>query len=181
MGVSAVCPDSAEGTLRAVQHLAELGHRVVVHVGGPQTVSSGVARRAAFHRAVEQFGLRGDSESADRHTEAEGWRVTEALLDRVPEATGIVAANDRLALGAIDVINARGKRCPQDISVVGFNDMLYAERLSPPMTTVRIPQEELGRRVAEVLLETIRDPARPPTTEIIGSELVVRGSTAPPP
>lgn len=176
--VSAVIPDNDKGIRLAVQHLYDLGHRVVVDVSGPQDSSSGVDRRAAFHDMANKLGLRGESAAADRHTEAEGRRVTAEILDRVPDATGIVAANDRLALGAIDAINERGKRCPADISVVGFNDMLYAERLTPALTTIRIPQEEMGRRVAEILLETIADPTRKPATEIIDCELIVRGSTA---
>ena len=176
--VSAVAPDNDKGIRLAVQHLYDLGHRVIVDVSGPQDSSSGLDRRAAFHEMVAKLGLRGESGAADRHPEAEGLRVTAEGLDRVPDATGIVAANDRLALGAIDAIAARGKRCPEDISVVGFNDMLYAERLTPALTTIHIPQEELGRRVAEILLETIADPTREPTTEIVDCELIVRGSTA---
>jgi LacI family transcriptional regulator len=177
--VSAVCPDNMKGTELAVRHLYELGHRVIVQVSGPQDISSGVARRIAFHGVLNMLQLEGDSEAVDRHTEAEGRRVAAALLERVPHATGVVAANDRLALGAIDAITERGLRCPEDISVVGFNDMLYAERLSPPLTTVRVPQHELGHRVAELLLETIRQPRRPPTREVVGCELIVRGSTMP--
>jgi len=179
VAVSAVHPDNAAGTELAVRHLHELGHRVIVQVSGPQDTSSGVARRTAFHDVVDTLGLDGDSEAVDRHTEAEGRRVAAALLDRVPDVTGVVAANDRLALGALDALAERGLRCPEDVSVVGFNDMLYAERLSPPLTTVRVPQRELGRRVAELLLETIRDPGRAPSTQVVGCKLIVRGSTMP--
>lgn len=175
--VSAVVPDNRTGTELAVRHLYELGHRVILDISGPQDISSGADRRAAFLECIKDLGATGVSESAERHTEAEGLRVASALLEQVPEATAIVAANDRLAFGAIDAVAAAGKRCPDDISVVGFNDMLYAERLSPPLTTVHIPQEELGRRVAEVLMETIHDPRRAPTTEVIPAEIVVRGST----
>lgn len=178
LDVSAVVPDNRTGTELAVRHLYDLGHRVILDVSGPQDISSGADRRAAFLECIETLGVTGVSEAADRHTEEEGKRIVELLLERVPDATAIVAANDRLAFGAIDAVVAAGKRCPDDISVVGFNDMLYAERLSPPLTTVHIPQEDIGRRVAEVLLETIRDPRRAPTTEVVPAEIVVRGSTA---
>ena len=177
--VSTVSPDNDAGIQLAVRHLHDLGHRVVVHLGGPKAISSGVQRARAFNKALQEYGIRGAIEPTERHTEAEGYRGTVALLDRVPDATGIVAANDRLALGAIDAIRERGLSCPEDISVVGFNDMLYAERLSPPLTTIRIPQEEMGRRVAEILVETIREPQREASREVIPAELVVRGSTAP--
>ncbi len=177
--VSAVVPDNRTGTQLAVRHLYDLGHRVIVDVSGPQDISSGADRRAAFHDCIAALGVRGISEPAQRHTEAEGFRVASALLEGVPDATAIVAANDRLALGAIDAVVAAGKRCPEDVSVVGFNDMPYAERLSPPLTTVHIPQEEIGRRVAEVLLATITDPKRTVTTDVVPAEIVVRGSTMP--
>lgn len=176
--VSAVIPDNDKGIRLAVQHLYDLGHRVIVDVSGPQDSSSGLDRRVAFHDMADKLGLRGESAAADRHTEAEGRRVTVEILNRVPDATGIVAANDRLALGAIDAINERGQRCPDDISVVGFNDMQYAERLTPALTTIHIPQEEMGRRIAEILLETIANPSREPITEVVDCELIVRGSTA---
>lgn len=178
--VSAVLPDSSAGTDIAVRHLVDLGHRRIVHVAGPADVSTGIARQSAFDDTLRGFGLSGDSECADRYTEAEGRRVAQALLDRVPEATAIVAANDRLALGAIDAVHAQGLDCPAGVSVVGFNDMLYADRVSPPLTTVRIAQHDVGRRAASLLLETMREPNRRPVSEVVPPELVVRGSTAPP-
>ncbi|MEX2133112.1 MAG: substrate-binding domain-containing protein, partial [Acidimicrobiia bacterium] len=83
------------------------------------------------------------------------------------------------ALGAIDAIRASGRSCPEDVSVVGFNDMPYSDRFSPPLTTIRISQYELGARTARRLLETIADPGRPAETQLVAPELVVRGSTAP--
>jgi LacI family transcriptional regulator len=179
-GVSAVVPDSRAGIHLGVRHLVELGHRDVVHVAGPVLVSTGVARRRAFDEALAEYGLKGESEPTGRHTESEGYRATQALLDRVPDVTAIVAGNDRLALGAIDALRARGLDCPADVSVVGFNDMPYADRVAPPLTTVHVPQYDLGRRAAGLLLETIKDPARPPVTELVPPELVVRDSTAAP-
>jgi LacI family transcriptional regulator len=118
---------------------------------------------------------------ASRHIEAEGHRVTADLLEQSPATTAVVAANDRLALGAIDAIRDSGRICPDDVSVVGFNDMPYSERFSPPLTTVHISQYELGSMAARLLLETINDPGRAIETQLAPPELVVRGSTAPPP
>lgn len=177
---SAVLPDNHAGIRLAVRHLVELGHRSIVHVAGPADISSGVARRAAFDEALREYGLTGQSEPAGRHTEDEGLRVTGLLLDRVPDATAVIAANDRLALGAIDALRSSGLDCPGNVSVVGFNDMLYADRVSPPLTTVRVPQYDLGHRAASLLLETIKDPDRQPVTEFIAPDLIVRGSTAAP-
>jgi LacI family transcriptional regulator len=176
--VSAVLPDDHAGTRMAVEHLLTLGHRHIVHVGGPEAVSSTVNRLAAFDMLLRAAGLTGTHRLARRHTEEEGHRVTRELLDEHPETTAVLAANDRLALGAIDAIRDSGRSCPADVSVVGFNDMPYSDRFSPSLTTVRISQYELGGRVARLLLETIADPGRPPETQLVTPELIIRESTA---
>jgi LacI family transcriptional regulator len=176
--VSAVLPDDHAGTRMAVEHLLTLGHRHIVHVGGPEAVSSTVNRLAAFETLLRAAAITGTHRLARRHTEEEGHRVTRELLEEHPETTAVLAANDRLALGAIDAIRDSGRSCPADVSVVGFNDMPYSDRFSPSLTTVRISQYELGGRVARLLLETIADPGRPPETQLVTPELIVRESTA---
>jgi LacI family transcriptional regulator len=179
--VSAVLPDDHTGTRLAVEHLLDLGHRHLVHVAGPEDVSSTVNRLEAFETTLGDAGLTGAHGFAHRHIEEEGFRVTTDLLRQHPETTAVLAANDRLALGAIDAIAASRRTCPADISVVGFNDMPYSDRFSPPLTTVHISQYELGSMAAKLLLETIADPGRPTETQLAAPELVVRGSTASPP
>lgn len=178
LGVSAVLPDDHAGTKLAVEHLLSLGHTRIVHVGGPEDVSSTVNRLEAFEEALRVARLSGSHHFAQRQNEEEGYRVTRTLLEEHPDTSAVVAANDRLALGAIDAVRASGRSCPDDVSVVGFNDMPYSERFTPPLTTVRISQYELGARTARLLLETIADPARAPETQWVTPELVVRGSTA---
>lgn len=181
LDVSAVLPDDRTGAGLAVDHLLGLGHRRIVHVGGPPDVSSTVNRLEAFELALAAADLAGGRAFADRHTEEEGYRVTLQLLEDLPDTTAVVAANDRLALGAIDAIVGTGRACPDEVSVVGFNDMPYSERFSPALTTVRISQYDLGSMAATLLLETIRHPARPPEVKLVPPTLVVRDSTAPPP
>ncbi|MEX0863959.1 MAG: LacI family DNA-binding transcriptional regulator [Acidimicrobiia bacterium] len=179
LGVSAVLPDDHAGTRLAVEHLLSLGHTRIVHVGGPEGVSSTVNRLEAFEESLRAAHLTGSHHFAQRQNEDEGYRVTGTLLVEQPDTTAVLAANDRLALGAIDAIRASGRSCPEDVSVVGFNDMPYSDRFSPPLTTVRISQYELGARAARLLLETITDPDRAAETQLVTPELVVRGSTAP--
>jgi LacI family transcriptional regulator len=179
MEVSAVLPDDHGGTRLAVQHLISLGHTRIVHVGGPEDVSSTVNRLEAFEETLRAADLTGSHQFTQRQTEDEGYRVTATLLEERPDTTAVLAANDRLALGAIDAIRDTGRACPGDISVVGFNDMPYTDRFSPPLTTIRISQNELGARTARLLLETIADPRRAPETQLVSAQLVVRGSTAP--
>ncbi|HWB89772.1 MAG TPA: LacI family DNA-binding transcriptional regulator [Acidimicrobiia bacterium] len=179
LGISSVLPDDHAGTRLAVEHLLSLGHTRIVHVGGPEDVSSTVNRLDAFEETLRAAGLTGSHHFAPRQTEEEGYKVTRALLDELPDTTAVLAANDRLALGAVDAIRASGRSCPEDVSVIGFNDMPYSERFSPPLTTVRISQYELGSKTAQLLLETIADPERTPETQLVGANLVIRESTAP--
>ncbi len=180
-GISAVLPDDRAGTRQAVEHLLTLGHSRIVHVGGPEDVSSTVNRLEAFEETLRDAHLTGGHDFAQRQTEEEGYRVTMGLLEQRPDTSAVLAANDRLALGAIDAIRASGRSCPDDVSVIGFNDMPYSDRFSPPLTTVRISQYELGALTARLLLETIADPGRAAETQLVSTQLVVRGSTGPAP
>jgi LacI family transcriptional regulator len=94
--------------------------------------------------------------------------------------TAIVAGNDLMALGCYDVYAALGLRCPDDISVVGFNDMPFSDRFSPPLTTIRVPQYDMGEAAAEMLLSRLQQPSLGTRHRKLGVELVVRASTAAP-
>jgi LacI family transcriptional regulator len=97
-----------------------------------------------------------------------------------PDLTAIVAANDLLAIGCYDTLEARGLRCPDDISIVGFNDMPFLDRLRPPLTSVRVPQREIGNVAADLLLERLSGGSQTVREILLEPTLVVRGSTAPP-
>jgi LacI family transcriptional regulator len=94
--------------------------------------------------------------------------------------TAVVAANDRLAIGCYDALDARGLACPGDVSVTGFNDMPFVDRLRPPLTSVRVPQREIGTAAAELLLGQLGDGSRDARQILLEPTLIVRGSTAPP-
>jgi LacI family transcriptional regulator len=94
--------------------------------------------------------------------------------------TAVVAGHDRVALGIYDVLVQRGLRCPDDISVVGFNDMPLMDKMQPPLTTVRVPHHEIGQEAARLLLDLLAEPDRPPRSVLLRPTLVVRASTAPP-
>ncbi len=181
-GVPAVVPDDAHGTLEAVEHLHQLGHRRLAFICGPLSTSNGARRRASFEQTLRRLGLPpGPALETPAFDDAAGYAAARSLFARHPEVTGVVAGNDLLAVGIISAAAELGRRCPADVSVVGFNDMLLAGRLKPPLTTVRIPQYDVGVRAAEMLLALVADPGRRPETVLIAGELVVRGSTAPPP
>jgi LacI family transcriptional regulator len=183
-GAFAVVPDDRRGAALAVEHLAALGHTRIGHIAGPQATTTGLLRYRGFMEAMDDAGLagaRGLVAHADAFAIAAGTACARELLADPEPPTGIVAANDLLALGAYTAIAEAGLACPGDVSVVGFNDMPFADRFAPPLTTVHIPHAAIGARAAELLLERIEDPDATPQTLMFEPTLTVRASTAPPP
>jgi LacI family transcriptional regulator len=130
---------------------------------------------------MEAAGLDGSLVRVGRaFTEPEGARLCEELLAAGARVTAIVAGNDLMALGCYDVLGARGIACPGELSVVGFNDMPFADRFAPPLTTVRIPHYEIGVAAAQLLLDLLNGEYEGPADVVLPAELVVRGSTAAP-
>ena len=183
-GAFAVVPDDRRGAALAVEHLAARGHTRIGHIAGPQSTTTGLLRYRGFVEAMDDAGLTDGPAAvaqADAFAIAAGTACARALLAGRDAPTGIVAANDLLALGAYTAIAEAGLACPRDVSVVGFNDMPFADRFDPPLTTVHIPHAAIGARAAELLLERIEDPAATPQTLVFEPTLTVRASTAPPP
>jgi LacI family transcriptional regulator len=181
--IPSVTSDDASGMLMAVRHLAGLGHERIAHLAGPQDLSTGVARLRAFRQALEDHGLPGAPErivTCTAWNQAAGAEGTDRLFDSGADFTAVLAGNDLLALGCYDALARRGLRCPEDVSVVGFNDMPFIDRFSPPMTSVRIAHYEIGAEAARLLLEELREPGRHPRSIVLPLKLCVRGSTAPP-
>ncbi len=181
--VTSVVSDDAVGIRAAMAHLVALGHRDIVHIGGPLRTSTGLARQEAFVGAMHTHGLvlRPDAIAvAEQFSIADGTAALRALLDRRATPTAIIAGNDLLAVGCYDALDAIGLRCPQDVSVIGFNDMPYADRFSPPLTTVRIRHYEMGEVAAGLLLRQIAEPDSRVETVVLAPELILRASCANP-
>jgi LacI family transcriptional regulator len=183
-GLASVVPDDRDGVRQAVAHLAALGHSRLAHLAGPSDLSTGVHRHEGFVQGMRAVGLAVDPDlvvAGAGFTEAEGARLCQELLARGARFTAVLAGNDLLALGCIDALRDAGLDCPGDVSVVGFNDMDWSARFSPPLTTVRVPHQRLGMAAADLLLERLGDPQAEVRHVVLPVELVVRGSTAPPP
>jgi LacI family transcriptional regulator len=180
--VPSVTVNDRQGIRLAVEHVVGLGHTRIGHVGGPQDLSTGHRRHLGFLEAMRDAGLSAsDVRFGAGFVEEEGALACAELLDAASgELTAIVAANDRLAIGCYDALEARGLRCPQDISVVGFNDMPFIDRLRPPLTSVRVPQREIGTVAADLLLQRLADDSRTAEEIQLEAALIVRGSTASP-
>jgi LacI family transcriptional regulator len=180
--VSSVTADDRGGIQLAVEHLLALGHRRIAHIAGPQHVSTGIARYHSFVEVMRQLELDEDLVAyADWFREEAGADAFRALLERRSDITAVVAANDLIALGCYDVLNERGLGVGTEVSIVGFNDMLFADKLCPPLTTIRIPHYELGTRAAQIMLEFVQGQRTDPVQVHLDAELVERRSTGPPP
>jgi LacI family transcriptional regulator len=178
-----VSVDNEQGTRMATAHLARLGHTRIAHIAGPQEASTGVSRLRGFREGMASHGLEvsGDLIAyASRYTVEEGARCCRELLARQGGFTAVAAANDMLAVGCYVALEEADLRCPDDISVIGFNDMPFIDRLRPPLTTVRFPHYQLGTEAAQLLLERISEREGPVKILYLAPELVVRGSTREP-
>jgi len=176
-----VSVDNESGMRMAVAHLIAQGHRRIAHIAGPQEVSTGLYRYRGFVSAMEAHGLAADPsliQVAKGFSIEEGARCTRLLLER-GGCTAVAAANDMLAVGCFAALEEAGLSCPDDLSVVGFNDMPFIDRLRPPLTTIRFPHYQVGTEAAQLLLELISDGSGPVKVLYLAPELVVRGSTAP--
>ncbi len=181
-GIYSVTNDDFGGIALAVDHLADLGHRRIAHLAGPQDLSTGFERHRGYIAAVKARGLENDPDLifvCGAFSEAAGKAGLESLLDSAKPFTAVIAGNDMLALGCYDALEERGLSCPDDISVTGFNDMPFVDKFRPPMTTVRIPHYEMGATAAEILLSLLEgEDDKPPKSVCQTLELIVRGSTA---
>jgi LacI family transcriptional regulator len=181
--VPTVTVNDRQGIGLAVEHVVSLGHERIGHVAGPQNLSTGHRRHVGFIDAMRAAGLEAPAEHVRFgafFTEEAGARACGELLDARVELTAIVAANDLLAIGCYDALETRGLGCPEDISIVGFNDMPFVDRLRPPLTSVRVPQREIGNVAADLLLEQLGNGGETTKEILLEPTLIVRGSTAPP-
>lgn len=180
--VSTVVHDEEEGIRLVLEHLVSLGHQRIAHIAGPQTFSSGLTRYRAFESHRTRLGLAPSPaliSIAENYSESAGERALDALMGEGTAMTAIVCANDRLAIGAITELRRRGLDCPNDVSVTGFSDMLFADRVVPSLTTVRTDQHRQGVEAAEILVEMMETELdeREPQHVVLPVELVIRYST----
>ncbi|MGM0931779.1 MAG: LacI family DNA-binding transcriptional regulator [Actinomycetota bacterium] len=178
-----VTGNDASGVAAAVESLWKLGHRRLVHIAGPMNISTSSARAVAFDVSCRSFdGLSGTIISAAGLTIEAGREAARSVIQtsEIP-FTGVVAGNDLIALGVLRAMKEVGLRCPEDLSVIGFNDVLFAEDFCPPLSTVRVPTHAMGLRAAQLLLEALDDDEQAAETIMLPVTLMLRGSTGPPP
>ena len=174
--------DYGEGIREAVQHLAALGHRQIAFISGPLQMRSAVARRDAFLSAMAELGLTvpKDHVVEGTHTMEGGIKATEQLLQAVDFPTGIVCSNDMTAIGVLHGLHRTTHAVPNDVSVVGFDDIHLAQFVLPPLTTVQMSCKDLAAAAVQALRAGI-EPDNPHAAQKewpIPTRLVVRQSTS---
>jgi DNA-binding LacI/PurR family transcriptional regulator len=184
LGVPTIDVDNQAGVRAAVDHVAGLGHERIAFIGG-RPLGDIREREAAFLEAMsERFG--GVRDGYLQHvinTPSGGATAVEVLLGLAEPPTAIVASTDTLAFGVLHAAHALGRRVPDDLSVVGFDDILLASHTVPALTTLRMPAQEIVREGLDIAIELARNPGprRERTVTVIPPSLIVRQSTAPPP
>ncbi|MDG4856611.1 LacI family DNA-binding transcriptional regulator [Streptomyces sp. T-3] len=177
--VSYVDADNIGGARSAVTHLVERGRRAIATITGPLDMYVNQCRLRGYQEALMLAGLTGEqTRVAEGDFTAEGGRhaMTE-LLERHPETDGVLAASDTTAAGALEALRAAGRRVPEDVAVIGFDDFSLAQQTQPRLTTVRQPLEEIGRAMVRLLLEEMEEDAVAWHHLILRTELVVRESS----
>lgn len=181
--VTEVINDDKEGIKLAIEHLLHQGHDKIAYLGGPLDTSTGLDRQRAFANFKHAGSFEPDPQlivSCAAFTEQEGYQGFLALLDKGSKFSAVVAANDLLALGCYDALKERGLQCPRDMSITGFNDMPFMDRLTPPLTTIHSLLDKMGVKAAKLLLNLIRNPVAKPSRVKLQPRLIIRGSTGTP-
>ena len=172
-----------EGAIEATNHLIQLGHKRIATVTGPLHLSNARARLTGFRHALKHADL---SVPVDYVQEANfdrdgGYAAGLRLMALKLRPTAIFAQNDLMAMGVLVAIRERGLRCPQDISLFGFDGLDLMALMDPPLSSVMQPSYQLGSVGVQLLLERVSDPEKKYRHHVLPTELRVRGSAAPPP
>ncbi len=176
--VSYVDVDNVAGARMAVEHLIRQGHRRIATITGPLNMSAGQDRLAGYRQALESRHLPVEERLIVEgdFTETGGLIAMERLLSLEPWPAAVFVASDMMAIGALRAIHQAGLRVPDDIAVVGFDDIPQASFIEPPLTTVRQPIHRLGETAVHVLVDLLNGVAVPPQRMVFMPELVIRAT-----
>ncbi|MEU3643921.1 LacI family DNA-binding transcriptional regulator [Lentzea sp. NPDC034063] len=168
--------DNFTGALEAARYLASLGRKRIGTVAGPKDMAVGADRLSGFKRGLSEAKLTSDLVAHGDFTPESGARAMEALLRKAPDLDAVFVAADIMALGALQVLHAQGKRVPEDVAVVGFDDSVFAATATPPLTTIRQDVEELGRTMTWRLLAELAGEDGLPPSLLLPTTLIKRSS-----
>ncbi|OBT24042.1 DNA-binding transcriptional regulator CytR [Vibrio splendidus] len=174
--------DNLTSAFEAVNYLAQLGHKRIAQISGPTTATLCKFRQQGYQQALRRAGVSMNpaySTVGDFTFEA-GAQAVRQLLALPEQPTAIFCHNDAMAIGAIQEVKKLGLRVPQDLSIVGFDDIQFAQYCDPPLTTISQPRYEIGRQAMLMMLDLLKGNDVQAGSRLLEAKLVVRGSTAPP-
>lgn len=181
LNLPAVVCDSRKGAREVAGHVLQQGHRQVAVIGGPPALWTAQQRLAGYREAFAAAGLQPDEVpvySGD-YRQASGRELAALALNAEPRPTALICANDLMALGAMEYCREAGLRVPEDVSIVGFDDLPFSALLTPQLTSVRQPAREMGFRAASLLFDLLKGGASP-GTDVLQASVQVRSSVVPP-
>lgn len=179
VGVDAVLLDNYKAGYQATKHLLELGHRRIACLTGPSNITPSAQRVIGYQRALAEAAIQVEEDlivRGDFHPRS-GHDATSNLLKRPNRPTALFACNDLMAFGSISAAFIAGYKVPDDLAVVGCDDIELASYFHPPLTTIAQPKTLIGQTAIELILERIREPARPAQRLLLESQLIIRGSS----
>jgi DNA-binding LacI/PurR family transcriptional regulator len=177
--VDTVITNNVKGAYDAVIHLIEQGHRKIGFIGGPLHTTTGKERREGYKKALleHDYELNQDFIKLGNFKQKSGQEAARELLESDDRPTALFVANNSMTLGALNSIHEKGLKIPDEITIVGFDDLPWAQSLDPPLTVVEQPAYELGKTAADLLIKRINDPERPVTSITLNTNLIVRKSS----
>ena len=180
---STVQATNRQGAYDAAQYLIQNGHRRIGFVTGLQEIQSSLDRLEGYKAALQDSGIEVDQQLIYQGDffRTQGYEATQQFLSYAHRPTAIMAANDYCAMGVIDAVKDAGLHVPEDISVIGFDDVPEAKHLSPSLTTVQQPLEQMGRTATQRLLKQLQTPNLPGDRIEISTQLIIRDSSGPAP
>jgi DNA-binding LacI/PurR family transcriptional regulator len=181
--VSTVCCDDVEGGYRATRYLLGLGHTTIATIHGPTNEECTPDRLDGYRRALTEVGLTSNAAlvASGDWSATSGYRATQHLLKLGHPFSAVFAQNDTMAVGAIRALRDAGRQVPDEVSVIGYDDIPLASFFGPPLTTLQQPMKEFGRRAAQLIIKAVQEPNRPPQQIRLHARLIERASCAAPP
>ncbi len=175
--LNCVLNDDFGGEYAATRHLIEKGRRQIIFLSGPAEWPSSRERSRGYSQAVTEAGLTPHILGGSNTTIQSGEQLIQQALEHWPELDAVCAANDAMAIGALRVLAQQGRKVPESVAVMGFDDIAWAAMTEPPLSTVQVYKRRLGTLAAQRLLDAIEDPEAPPVKTLVGTQLVLRRSS----
>jgi DNA-binding LacI/PurR family transcriptional regulator len=176
--VTSIIVDNFKGGYEATKHLIELGHAEIAHIAGPDPFLSSRERERGYLFALEEAGLKPFGVERGTFDISSGYRIAQGWIKSGKIPSAIFASDDYIALGVMNALTNAGLHIPRDVSIVGFDDQIFASEYRPMLTTVRQPADKIGRSGVELMLAAINGTSKRNVTVQLEPELIIRESTA---